>query len=106
MANTEFPDIAVNDSQAATDVSVDSVVPFEVRLKRYLKQLAVRIFVYLGAYLIISIVAIGPFYWTWFGAMYANGPRWVLKFFAPLYWLCVYFPPLRWLVQAYIDCWP
>ena len=79
--------------------------PLGVRFKRYLRQLAFRILVYLLAYLGISIVTIGPCFWYWHEATFVNGPTWIAKFYAPLVWLCDHFWPLGWLVNKYVNWW-
>jgi len=67
--------------------------------------LAFRILIYILAYLFISIVTIGPCYWYWFEATYANGPRWIAKFYAPLKWLCDHWEFLSQLVNQYVRWW-
>jgi hypothetical protein len=76
-----------------------------LRFRRYLRQLVGRILIYLAVYLGISILTIGPCFWYWFEAMYVNGPRWIVKFYAPLLWLCDRFSPLSWLVNTYVNWW-
>lgn len=83
----------------------DSPVPRSVRIRRYLRQLALRVLVYVAAYLLIAILTIGPCFWYWFGAIYMGGPRWIAKFYAPLLWLCELCWPLCWLVNQYINWW-
>ncbi len=80
-------------------------LPMSVRFRNYLKELALRIVVYLVLYLLISIATIGPFFWYWFEATYVGGERWIAKFYAPLLWLCDSCPPLSWLVNHYVDWW-
>lgn len=75
------------------------------RIKLYLRQLAIRIVIYLFAYLAIAIVTIGPCFWHWYEATYVNGPRWIAKFYAPLVWLCDHCPPLSRLVNLYVRWW-
>lgn len=79
--------------------------PLRGRIKQYLRQLAVRIVIYLLAYLFIAIVTIGPCFWYWYEATYVNGPRWIAKFYAPLVWLCDHCAPLSRLVNLYVRWW-
>ena len=79
--------------------------PLWFRFMRYLRQLAFRLLVYLVAYLVISILTIGPFFWYWFEAQYINGPTWIAKFYAPLVFLCDRIGPLGWLVNQYVNWW-
>lgn len=63
------------------------------------------VFVYLMIYVVVSSVLIGPMFWTWYGAVYVDGPKWIAKFFLPLALLCELFPPLSWLVNAWVNWW-
>ena len=92
--------VAMNETATPTENP-----PLWVRFKRYLRQLAFRILVYLVAYLVISVVTIGPCFWYWHEATFVNGPTWIAKFYAPLVWLCDHFWPLGWLVNKYVNWW-
>lgn len=80
-------------------------LPFSIQLRRYLRQLSFRIVIYLDIYLVIAILTIGPCFWYWHEATYANGQRWIAKFYAPLVWLSDHCSPLRWLINQYVDWW-
>lgn len=60
---------------------------------------------YILAYVVVSGILIGPMFWTWYGAVYVDGPKWVAKFFLPLALLCEICPPLSWLVNAWVNWW-
>ncbi|MBS0204552.1 MAG: hypothetical protein JSS49_16740 [Planctomycetes bacterium] len=80
-------------------------LPWPVRFRQYLRHLAIRICIYLFVYLALAILTIGPCFWYWFEATYANGPRWIAKFYAPLLWLCDHVWPIGWLVNQYVNWW-
>jgi hypothetical protein len=84
---------------------MDAKPPPSIRIKRYLKQLAVRILIYLTAYVLIASLTIGPMFWYWFDAVYVGGPVWIAKFYAPLLWLCEHLGWLGYLVNSYINWW-
>ena len=44
-----------------------------LRIKTYLRQLALRVGIYLCAYFVIAVVTIGPLFWFWFQAVYVQG---------------------------------
>jgi hypothetical protein len=60
---------------------------------------------YFAVYLMLLGISIGPFFWTWFGAMYADGPKWVARLYLPLLMLCEICPPLRWVVNEWVNWW-
>lgn len=60
---------------------------------------------YLVTYVVVSTALIGPLFWTWFGAVYADGPKWVAYLFLPLAALCEWVPFVRWLVNLWINWW-
>ena len=61
--------------------------------------------IYFLTYLFISGLTIGPMFWTWYGAMYADGPKWIARFYFPLAFLCEICPPLARLINAWINWW-
>jgi hypothetical protein len=80
-------------------------LPWSVRVRRYFKRLVVRVLIYLLAYLLMSMLTIGPMFWYWFEAVHADGSIWVAKFYAPLLWLCDHCNWLSELVNRYINWW-
>ena len=84
---------------------VTAALSLPVRFKRYLRDLAFRMVIYLLFYLLISIATIGPCFWSWHEAMYAGGQSWIAKIYAPLVWLCDACEPVGWLVNEYVDWW-
>jgi hypothetical protein len=60
---------------------------------------------YLFVYVMITGISIGPLFWVWFGAMYADGPKWIARLYLPLAYFCEICPPLRWLVNEWINWW-
>ena len=84
---------------------MDEQPPLSIRIKCYLKQLAVRMVIYLAAYLVIAILTIGPMFWYWFRAVHVDGSIWIAKFYAPLLWLCDHVGWLSYLVNSYINWW-
>ena len=79
--------------------------PLSIRIKRYLRQLAVRVLIYLAAYVVIASLTIGPMFWYWLGAVHVGGSIWIAKFYAPLLWLCDHVGWLSYLVNGYINWW-
>jgi len=75
------------------------------RTKRTWRGVLRDIFVYLFLYILISGVSIGPFFWSWHGAVYADGSKWIARFYQPLAFLCEVCPPLRWLVNEWVNKW-
>lgn len=63
------------------------------------------IFLYLIVYVIVSGISIGPLFWIWFGAIYADGPKWFARLYLPLAFLCEICPPLGRLVNAWVNWW-
>ena len=63
------------------------------------------LFIYFMVYLIVSGVTIGPFFWSWYGAVHADGSKWVASFYQPLAFLCEICPPLSRLINAWINWW-
>lgn len=78
-------------------------LPLSLRIKTCLRQLALRVGIYLCAYFVIAVVTIGPLFWFWFQAVYVQGSVWIAKFYAPLLWLCDRIDWLSWLVNGYIN---
>jgi hypothetical protein len=50
-------------------------------------------------------LSIGPMFWTWYGAVYVGGPRWVVAFYAPLQLACRAVPSYGEWVENYIWWW-
>lgn len=50
-------------------------------------------------------LSIGPMFWTWYGAVYVGGPRWVVAFYAPLQYACEKVPYYGEWVENYIWWW-
>jgi hypothetical protein len=63
------------------------------------------LFLYCVLYLVISGISIGPMFWVWFGAAYADGPKWVYRVYQPLALLCEICPPLGRLINAWVNWW-
>jgi hypothetical protein len=82
---------------------MNPTLPASTRIKIFLRQLALRVVIYLLAYFVIAFAMIGPLFWYWFEAVYMHGSIWVAKFFAPLLWLCDRVEFLSWLVNKYIN---
>jgi hypothetical protein len=53
----------------------------------------------------VYTLSIGPMFWTWYSAMYLDGPVWVAKLYLPLVIACEVIPPFGWLVNQYINWW-
>lgn len=94
----------MNELDSKPEISTPTL-SFGVRFRRYLRQLAIRVVVYLVLYFVGAIVTIGPCFWSWHEATFVNGPRWIAKFYAPLVWICDRCPPLSWLVNLYVNWW-
>lgn len=60
---------------------------------------------YVMVYIVVSGLTIGPFFWEWFGAVYADGPKWIARIYRPLVLLCDIFPPLGWLINLWVNWW-
>jgi hypothetical protein len=91
-------------SEPATDL-VNEQQAVSKRRRRTWAGFFRDICVYIMAYVVVSGVLIGPMFWTWYGAVYVDGPKWIAKFFLPLAVLCEIFPPLSWLVNAWVNWW-
>lgn len=63
------------------------------------------VFLYILIYIVVSAISIGPLFWTWFGAVYCDGPKWIARLYLPLALACEICPPLSWLVNAWINWW-
>ena len=75
------------------------------RRRRRWKEFVRDICLYVLIYVVVSGFLIGPMFWTWYGAVYVDGPKWVARFFLPLAFLCEICPPLSWLVNAWVNWW-
>lgn len=84
---------------------MDEKPPLSIRIKLYLRQLALRVMIYLAVYFVVSVVTIGPLFWYWFEAAHVDGNKWIAKFYAPLLWLCEHSEWLSYLVNRYINWW-
>lgn len=91
-------------SEAVPISTDDDKIVFNNR-KRTWRGFVRDLAIYSLAYLIISGVTIGPMFWTWYAAMYADGPKWVARLYFPLACLCEICPPLARLINAWIDWW-
>ena len=94
--------------QTPSEIPVpDSSIPAVQRMKRGRSWIGfIRdLFIYMSVYLVVSGATIGPFVWIWFGAMYADGPKWFAQFYLPLAYLCEICPPLRWAINTWVDWW-
>ena len=69
--------------------------------RRFVRDVAL----YLLIYVVVSGILIGPMFWFWFGAVYADGPKWVAYLFLPLALVCEKFPILGWLVNVWVNWW-
>ncbi len=63
------------------------------------------ILIYFTVYLVVSGVTIGPFFWHWYGAVHADGSKWIARFYQPLAFLCEICPPLARLINAWVNWW-
>jgi hypothetical protein len=63
------------------------------------------VLLYAAVYIVVSGLSIGPLFWVWFGAVYADGPKWLAKLYLPLAYLCEICSPLRWVVNTWINWW-
>jgi hypothetical protein len=63
------------------------------------------IVIYFMVYLVVSGITIGPFFWYWYGAVHADGSKWIARFYQPLAFLCEIYPPLGRLVNAWVNWW-
>jgi hypothetical protein len=63
------------------------------------------ILIYFMVYLVVSGISIGPFFWYWYGAVHADGSKWVARFYQPLAFLCDVCPPLSRLINAWVNWW-
>ena len=63
------------------------------------------VMLYLAIYVAVSGLTIGPLFWVWFGAVYADGPKWFARLYLPLAFLCEYCPPLRWVINTWVNWW-
>ena len=61
--------------------------------------------IYFLVYLVVSGITIGPFFWSWYGAVHADGSKWIARFYQPLAFLCEICPPLRRLINYWINWW-
>lgn len=59
----------------------------------------------LGLSCLFYTLSIGPMFWTWYGARYVGGSRWVITFYAPLQYACEVNPYFGDCVDAYIMWW-
>lgn len=84
---------------------MDQPLPTSIRIKRYLKELALRIVIYFLVYLIVAFLTIGPMFWYWYEAVALHGSIWIAKFYAPLLFLCDHVEWISDLVNGYINWW-
>ena len=63
------------------------------------------ILIYVMAYLVVSGITIGPYFWSWYGAVHADGSKWIARFYQPLAFLCEFCPPLGRLINAWVNWW-
>jgi hypothetical protein len=63
------------------------------------------VLLYIGIYVFVSGFLIGPFFWSWYGAVYGDGSKWIARFFAPLALMCDYCPPLGYVINRWVDWW-
>lgn len=104
VAETKLPN--VGDPPTAVPLSPDSgQVSQAAKRKRTWVGFFRDVFVYLIGYIVVSGITIGPFFWQWFGSMYADGPRWVAHVYSPLAYLCEICSPLRWVINEWINWW-
>ncbi len=54
---------------------------------------------------VIYTLSIGPMFWTWYGAVFVGGSRWIVAFYAPLQYACEIVPFYGNWVEAYIWWW-
>ncbi len=87
------PDSAISDEPAPR------------RKKRTWRGFVRDVFLYFLVYLIVSGVSIGPMFWVWYGAMFADGPKWVARFYLPLAFLCEICPPLCRIINDWVNWW-
>lgn len=54
---------------------------------------------------LVYTLSIGPMFWTWYGAVFVGGSRWIVAFYAPLQYACEIVPYYGNWVDAYIWWW-
>jgi hypothetical protein len=57
------------------------------------------------ALFVLYALSIGPMYWKWYAAIYAEGPGWIVAFYYPLWLLSGAIPPLGHFLNWYIRLW-
>jgi hypothetical protein len=72
-----------------------------VRILRYVLRLGIQLLVFLALY----ILSIGPMFWLWFGAYYADGEKIFYFLYFPLSWLCDQSEDFREYINMYINWW-
>lgn len=102
----ELPPVETEVLSAQTETAPPTPAPSaRKRRRRTWLGFGRDIFLYMVAYVVISGISIGPFFWVWFGAMYADGPKWIARVYMPLAILCELCPPLSRLVNAWVNWW-
>lgn len=103
----ESPQMVVNsvEQDSAPSSLPDSSPPSVLRRKRTWWGLVRDICLYVMIYIVVSGLSIGPFFWSWHGAVYADGPKWIARFYQPLAFLCDICPPLSWVINEWVNRW-
>jgi hypothetical protein len=83
----------------------EAAAPVKKRRRRTWIGFFRDILLYVFLYIVVSGISIGPLFWVWFGAMYADGPKWVARLYMPLAVLCELCPPLGRLINAWVNWW-
>ena len=81
------------------------LAPSVERPKRTWRGLLRDLCFYLLIYILVAGLSIGPFFWSWHAAVYADGSKWIARFYQPLVFLCQICPPLRWLINEWVNFW-
>lgn len=104
MSQSEQP-AAVSDQVAVDELAADAVEPqaavAEFTFLGWLWGFAQRTFLLLGIY----VLSIGPMYWKWYAAHYADGSETLARFYEPLVIMARLIPPFgRWM-DWYVGLW-
>ena len=71
----------------------------------FLKRLALRVAVWFTTFSIVYVFSIGPMYWLWYDAVYAEGTPAFSRLYFPLMKLCQASDAMADWVEWYISLW-
>jgi len=80
---------------------MEDQTPIVVHLLRY----AFRLLFQLVLFFFLYVLSIGPMFWLWFGAYYADGSKIFFVLYYPLLRLCEENEKFRDFVNTYINWW-